>query len=48
VEGTSFFSGSKSKESMLVNNVVEHKNKIVTGDVDITVVVEAKITKSSV
>jgi len=34
VEGTSFFSGSKPKASMLVKNVVKHKNKIVTSDVD--------------
>jgi len=49
VEGTSFFSGSKPKGSMLVKNV-KHKNKIVTSDVDITVVlvVKVKIKKSSV
>ena len=49
VEGTSFFSGSKPKGSMLVKNVVKH-NKIVTSDVDITVVliVKVKIKKSSV
>ena len=50
VEGTSFFSGSKPKGSMLVKNGVKHKNKIVTSDVDITVVlvVKVKIKKSSV
>ena len=50
MEGTSFFSGSEPKGSMLVKNVVKHKNKIVTSDVDITVVlvVKAKIKKSSV
>jgi len=49
VEGTSFFSGSKPKGSILVKNVV-NKNKIVTSDVDITVVlvVKVKIKKSSV
>jgi len=50
VEGTSFFSGSKSKGIMLVKNVVKHKNKIVASDVDVTVVlgVKVKIKKSSV
>ena len=50
MEGTSFFSGSKHKGSILVKNVVKHKIKIVTSDVDITVVlvVEVKIKKSSV
>ena len=48
MEGTSFFSGSRLKGSMLVNNVVKHMNKIVASDFDITVVVEAKIKKSSV
>jgi len=35
---------------MLVNNIDKHKNKIVTNDVDITVVlvVEVKIKNSSV
>jgi len=38
------------KGSMLVKNVVKHKNKIVTSDVDITVVlvVKVKFKKSSV
>jgi len=47
----SFFSGSKPKGNMLVKNVVnKYKNKIVTSNVDITVVliVEVKIKKSSV
>ena len=50
MEGTSFFSGSEPKGSMLVKNVVKHKNKIVTSDVDITVVlvVKATIKKSGV
>jgi len=50
VEGTSFFSRSKPKGSTLVKNVFKRKNKIVTCDVDITVVlvVKVKIKKSSV
>ena len=50
MKGTSFFSGSKPKGSMLMKNVVKHKNKIVTSDVDITVdlVVKVKIKKGSV
>ena len=50
MEGTSFFSGSKPTGRILVKNVVKHKNKIVTSDVDITVVlvVKVKIKKSSV
>jgi len=49
VEGTSFVSGSRPKGSKLVNNIFEHKNKIVTSDVDTTVVlVEAKIIKRNV
>jgi len=50
VERRSFFSGSKPKGSMLVKNVVKHKNKIAISDVDITVVlvVKIKFKKSSV
>ena len=50
MKGTSFFSVSKPKGSMLVKNVVKLKNKIVTSDVDITVVlvVKVKIEKGSV
>jgi len=43
VEGTSFFSGRKPKGSILVKNIVKHKNKIVTSDVDITVVLAVKV-----
>jgi len=50
VEGTSFFSGSKPKGRRLVKNAVNHKHKIVTSDVDMTVVlvVKVKIKNSSV
>jgi len=50
VEGTSFFSGSKPKGSMLLKNVVKHKHETVICDVDITVVlvVKVKIKKGSV
>ena len=45
-----FLFWKQPKGSMLVKNVVKHKNKTVTSDVDITVVliVEVKIKKSSV
>ena len=48
MERTSFFSEGWTKGSMLVNSVVKHKNKVVTSDVYITVVMEVKIIKSSV
>ena len=50
MEGTSFFSGSKPKGSMLLKNVVKHKYETVICDVDITVVlvVKVKIKKGSV
>ena len=41
MEGTSFFSESKAKGRMLVKNLVKHKNKIVTSDVDIIIMVYA-------
>jgi len=47
VEGTSFFSGSKPKGRILVNNVAKHKNKVVESDVVITVVLEVKLIKNS-
>ena len=43
MEGTSFFSGRKPKGSMLVKSVAKHKNKIVTSDVDITIVLVVKV-----